>query len=218
MIARITGTIIEIDPEANTVLLEVGDIAYELMAPGYAVGDLSQKLNQTITLYCLEYYEGSAAGGNLIPRMIGFPQSGDKSFFQRFISVKGIGIRKALRCLARPLADIAHSIEAGDAKMLSTLPEIGKRTAEQIIAELKGKMSDFAVAATGTARAGRKPLSPVETETLEILLQLGERTGEAEESIARAMKTFAEPPTTDALVQAVYRLKAGVAAERTGTT
>lgn len=218
MIARITGNLIELDPNANTVLLEVGDIAYELMVPGYAASDLSQKLNQTITLYCLEYYEGSAAGGNLIPRMIGFPQAGDKSFFQRFVSVKGIGIRKALRCLARPLADIAHSIEVGDAKMLSTLPEIGKRTSEQIIAELKGKMTDFAVAATGAASAARKPMSPVQAEALEILLQLGERIADAEESIARAMKTFPEPPTTDALVQAVYRLKAGVAAERTKKT
>ena len=213
MIARITGTLIELDPEANIVLLEVGDVAYELMVPGYAAGDLSQKLNQTITLYCLEYYEGSAAGGNLIPRMIGFPQAGDKSFFQRFVSVKGIGIRKALRALARPLADIAHSIEVGDPKMLTTLPEIGKRTSEQIIAELKGKMADFAVAATGAASATRKPLSPVETEALEILLQLGERANDAEELISRAIKTFAEPPTTDALVQAVYRLKTGTTTE-----
>lgn len=217
MIARITGTLVELDPEANTVLLEVGDVGYELMVPGYAAGDLSQKLHQTITLYCLEYYEGSAAGGNLIPRMIGFPQAGDKSFFQRFVSVKGIGIRKALRSLARPLADIAHSIESGDPKMLTTLPEIGKRTAEQIIAELKGKMTDFAVAATGAASVAKKPLSPVETEALEILLQLGERVGDAEELIARALKTFGETPTTDTLVQAVYRLKTG-AGERAVTT
>jgi Holliday junction DNA helicase RuvA len=209
MIARITGTLIELDPEANSVMLEVGDIAYELMVPGYAVSNLSQKTNQTITLYCLEYYEGSATGGNLIPRMVGFPQSGDKVFFQRFISVKGIGIRKALRCLARPLADIAHSIEAADTKMLITLPEIGKRTAELIIAELKGKMADFAMAATGTAAAARTPLTPIETEALEILLQLGERATDAEEFIARALNTFADPPTPAALVQAVYRLKTG---------
>jgi len=209
MIARITGTLVELDTESNSVVLEVGDIAYELMVPGYAVSDLSEQRNRAITLYCLEYYEGSSVGGNLIPRLIGFPHTEDKKFFQRFISVKGIGIRKALRSLAKPLAEVASYIENGDDKMLSTLPEIGKRTAQQIIAELKGKMSDFALEA---ARAGvaHKPLSDIEREALEILLQLGERQSEAEELILRATQTFDDVPSTDALVQAVYRIKAGV--------
>jgi Holliday junction DNA helicase RuvA len=209
MIARITGTLAELDTESNSVVLELGDIAYELMVPGYAVSDLSQQRNRPITLYCLEYYEGSSAGGNLIPRLIGFPRNADKSFFQRFISVKGIGIRKALRALARPLAEVASYIESGDDKMLSTLPEIGKRTAQQIIAELKGKMGDFALEATRPGVA-RKPLSGIEREALEILLQLGERQNEAEDLIVRATQTFDNVQSTDALIQAIYRIKAGV--------
>jgi len=210
MIARITGNLVELNSDGNTVLLEVGDIAYELMVPGYAVSDLSRQINHTITLYCLEYFEGSAVGGNLIPRLIGFPQTRDKEFFQRFISVKGIGIRKALRALARPPADIAAIIENDDTKMLATLPEIGKRTAQQIVAELKGKVSKFALEATYPAGRARKPLTDIEREALEILLQLGERPAEAQELISRAMKVHEEIKTTDALVQAVYRLKAGV--------
>jgi len=209
MIARITGTLLELDTESNSVVLELGDIAYELMVPGYAVSDLSEQRNRPITLYCLEYYEGSSAGGNLIPRMIGFPHTEDKKFFQRFISVKGIGIRKALRALAKPLAEVASYIENGDDKMLASLPEIGKRTAQQIIAELKGKMGDFALEAS-RAGVARKPLSDIEREALEILLQLGERQADAEELILRATQTFDEVNSTDELVQAVYRIKAGV--------
>jgi holliday junction DNA helicase RuvA len=211
MIARITGTLVELDTESNSVVLEVGEIAYELMVPGYAVSDLSQQRNRPITLYCLEYYEGSSTGGNLIPRIIGFPHTGDKKFFQRFISVKGIGIRKALRALAKPLAEVASYIESGDDKMLSTLPEIGKRTAQQILAELKGKMGDFALEAS-RAGVARKPLSNIEREALEILLQLGERQTEAEELILRATQKFDDIATTDLLVQAVYRLKTGMIA------
>ncbi len=209
MIGRITGTLVELDTGHNTVLLEVGGLAYELMVPGYTVSNLSEKINRTITLYCLEYYEGSSVGGNLIPRIIGFPQKEDKIFFQRFITVKGIGIRKALKALAKPLADIAYCIENGDTKMLATLPEIGKRTAEQVVAELKGKMGDFALAASATAHAARKPLTAIEQEALEILLQLGERRNEAEEYIGRIVKSDETIKTTDALVQVVYRLKAG---------
>ena len=211
MIARITGTLAELDTDANTVLLEVDDIGYEIMVPGYAVSDLSEQLRRSITFYCLEYYEaGGTVGGNLIPRLIGFPQSQDKAFFQRFISVKGIGIRKALRALAKPLADIAYCIEEGDTKMLTTLPEIGKRTAEQVVAELRGKMGEFAIAATGRAAKADKAMTEIEKEAIEILLQLGERRVEAEELVGRAAKHFSDINSTDALVQAVYRMKSKV--------
>jgi len=209
MIARITGILLALDGTANAVLLEVGDIAYEVMVPGYSVSDLSQKINRTITLFCLEYYEGSTTGSNFVPRLVGFPEAQDKTFFQRFISVKGIGIRKALRALARPLADIAYSIEQGDTKMLITLPEIGKRTAEQIIAELKGKMEDFAVAASHPAGVVRKARSEIEQEAIDILIQLGERADQAENLIERVMRGRDDIKTTDAIVQAVYRAKAG---------
>jgi len=210
MIARITGSLIELNTDNNTVLLDVGDIAYELMVPGYTVSNLSEQLNRPITLYCLQYFEGNATGGNLIPRLIGFPQAHDKAFFERFISVKGIGVRKALRALSKPLADIAYSIETGDDKMLTTLPEIGKRTAQQIIAELKGKVEDFARAATGSAGVAATPLTDIEKEALEILLQLGERRTDAEDLIARVRQVSEDIDTTDALVQAVYKFKTGV--------
>ena len=210
MIARMTGKLIDLDVEANTVLLDTGALAYELMVPGYSVSDLSMMRDREITLYCLEYYESSGSmGSNLIPRIVGFPQPGDKAFFQQFIKVKGIGIRKALRALAKPLADIAYMIEQGDTKMLSTLPEIGKRTAEQVVAELKGKVSAFADQTTSRAGDAGRKLSTIEREALEILLQLGERRSDAEELIARAASTLEEVTSTDVLVQAAYRLKAG---------
>ena len=210
MIAQLTGLLAELDTDANTVLLQVGQVGYEVMVPGYTVSDLSGHLGRSVTLHCLEYHEASGGmGGNLIPRIIGFPQMQDKTVFQRFISVKGIGIRKALRALARPLGDIATSIEAGDAKMLATLPEIGKRTAEQIIAELKGKMDAFALAG-GRTSAAQTPLTQVQQEALEVLLQLGERRADAEEFIMRVTDAQEDIETTDALVQAVYRMKAGV--------
>jgi len=210
VIARITGTLLELNTDTNTVLLEVGDIGYEIMVPGYTISDLSGQIGHTITLYCLEYYEGAGAVGNsFVPLLIGFPQVLDKTFFQRFISVKGIGIRKALRALARPLADIAYSIEQGDTKMLTTLPEIGRRTAEQVVAELKGKMGDYVQAASSRAQKASKPLTDIEREALEILLQLGERRNDAEDLIDRVSTANQDIKTTDALVSAVYRLKSG---------
>ena len=206
MIARIIGILEELDTDSSVALVEVGQLGYEVLVPGYAVSDLSARVGHEVVLYCLEYYEASGGiGGNLIPRIIGFPQAQDKQFFQRFIKVKGIGVRKALRALSRPIADVAAQIENGDTKMLATLPEIGKRTAEQIVAELKGKMDMFAASATHL-RAEHKPLSDTGQEALLILLQLGEKQADAEALIAKVLEDEPEI-TTDALVQTVYRLK-----------
>ena len=210
MITRITGKLLDLDTDTNAVQLEAGALVYEVLVPGYCISDLSAYHNTNITLYCLEVYESSGSvGGNLTPLLIGFPAASEKAFFTRFIKVKGIGIRKALRALTRPLADIAYAIEDGDAKLLATLPEIGKRTAEQVIAELKGKLSDFAAAPTARPRQVSTPATDAQHEALEILLQLGERRSEAEELLDRAADTFADPPTTDQLVAAAYKLKAG---------
>ncbi|MBN1437282.1 MAG: hypothetical protein JW936_09415 [Sedimentisphaerales bacterium] len=206
MIARIIGILEELDTDSNVALVEVGQLGYEVMVPGYAVSDLSARVGREVVLYCLEYYEASGGiGGNLIPRIIGFPQAQDKQFFQRFIKVKGIGVRKALRALSRPIGEIAVEIETGDTKMLATLPEIGKRTAEQIVAELKGKVELFALSGKHLV-AEHKPLSDAAREALVILLQLGEKEVEAEALIQQVLEDKPEI-TTDALVQAVYRLK-----------
>ena len=143
------------------------------------------------------------------PRLIGFGCEADRDFFRLFTTVKGIGVRKALRAMVRPVAEVAAAIQAKDAKMLVALPEIGKRTAQQIIAELKGKMTDYALEAAHKVGFARKPMTDIEREALEILLQLGEKRSEAEDFITRATSSDEEIKTTDALVQYVYRIKAG---------
>jgi len=130
------------------MILERDGIGYEILVPGYAVGELIACKGQSVTLHTMEYYEGSAAGGNLIPRIVGFLHPEDRAFFERFITVKGIGVRKAIKALAEPVARVAADIEQGNAPSLARLPGIGKRAADQIIAELRGKLAEFAIGAS----------------------------------------------------------------------
>ena len=207
MIARIEGKLIKLDSE--TALMEVGNIAYEVMLPGYCVRALSDKIGSDIVLCTMQYYEGSPGGGNLIPRMVGFLNSGERNFFTRFIGVKGIGIKKGLKALNMPIGTIAAAIEDGDSKMLLSLPGVGKRMAERIIAELKGKMQAFAFAA-GTERKEQAVYKPFQVETLEILVAWGERRNEAMELIELACRKHPNIKTAEELVPIVYRLKQGV--------
>ncbi len=206
MIARIEGKLIKLDTE--TALVQVGAIAYEVMLPGYCISALSDQIGSDVALCTMEYYEGTLGGGNLIPRMIGFLSSAERDFFTKFISVKGMGIKKGLRALSIPIASIAGAIESGDEKMLVSLPAIGQRMASQIVAELKGKLQVFAI---GAEPAKTQPtFKPFQAEALEILVAWGEKRNEAMELIQLAGQRHPDVTTAEALVPLVYRLKQGV--------
>ena len=206
MIARLEGKLVKL--EADSCLLQVGSVGYEVMLPGCVVSQLSDKIGSTIALCTMEYFEGTPVGGNLIPRMIGFLNPGERDFFTRFVSVKGIGIKKGLRCLSIPIANIAAAIENGDEKTLISLPTVGKRMAQQIVAELKGKLAGFAVGAE--AQAVHSMFKPFQAEALEILVAWGERRAEAIELVELACKRHPDIDSSEQLVPLVYRLKQGI--------
>jgi len=207
MIASIEGKLVKLD--ADSAVVQVGPVGYEVLLAGYCVDALADKIGSDITLSIMEYYEGAPGGGNLIPRMVGFLNSGERDFFTRFISVKGIGIRKGLRSLNMPIATIAAAIEDGDDKGLQQLPGVGKRMAHQIIAELKGKLESFAIGAE-TARLATERFKPFQAEALEILIAWGEKRNEAAELIELACHKHPDITTAEQLVPLVYKLKQGV--------
>lgn len=207
MIARIEGKLIKL--ESETALVQVGSVGYEVMLPSYCVEALSGKIGSEIALCTMEYYEGSPGGGNLIPRMVGFLNDGERDFFAKYTSVKGMGIKKGLRSLSVPIARIAAAIEQGDDKALMMLPSVGKRMSQQIIAELQGKLEEFAAGAIPTRPAGVS-FAPFQTEALEILIAWGEKRNEAIELIELARQRHPDVDSAEELVPLVYRLKQGV--------
>ncbi|MFH1613620.1 MAG: Holliday junction branch migration protein RuvA [Planctomycetota bacterium] len=208
MIAQIEGKLISLD--GDHALVGVGAIAYEVMLPGYVVSELSGRIGEEIRLLTMEYYEGTPVGGNLIPRMVGFLNRAEKDFFVKFTSVKGIGIKKGLRCLSIPIGTVAAAIEDGDEKMLCALPQVGKRLAQHIIAELKGKLGNFAAAAVIPAGAGKELSKAFQVEALEILIAWGEKRTEAAELIQLACKRHPQVSSAEELVPLVYRIKQGI--------
>jgi Holliday junction DNA helicase RuvA len=208
MIARLEGKLVKLDTES--ALMQVGAVAYEVMLPGYCISALAGSIGTVVTFCTMEYYEGSLGGGNLVPRIVGFLSDGEREFFTKFTSVKGIGIRKALRSLSMPIANIASAIEAGDDKMLMTLDGIGKRTAQQIIAELKGKLGSFAIGIESRYIGTTAAFKPYQAETLEILIAWGEKRNEAIELIELACRKHPDVKSAEELVPLVYRLKQGI--------
>ena len=207
MIAGIEGKLIKL--QADSCLVQVGQVTYEVMLPAYCVNALAEKQGSEIKLCTMEYFEGNPAGGNFVPRIVGFLTPGEKEFFTKFISVKGIGIKKGLRCLILPIATVAAAIEQADEKIIMSLPLLGKRMTQHIIAELKGKLTTFAVGAE-TAITTEKKFKPFQAETLEILIAWGEKRNEAIELIELAADRHPDIKTAEELVPLIHRLKQGV--------
>jgi Holliday junction DNA helicase RuvA len=209
MIVRITGNLAGL--EGESVLVERDGVIHEIFVPAFSLDFFQSRIGQTVTIHTIEYYEGSAVGGNLFPRLIGFPEREERQFFVDFTKVKGIGYRKALRALSQPIRDVATAIEDGNVKFLSTLPEIGKRTAEQMIATLRGKLAHFTWPDDKkTPHAQSEELKEYQRESLEILLQLGEKRADAVELIHKICQENPKIVDPASVVELVYRRKSGV--------
>lgn len=206
MIAGIEGKLIALEEDRGRI--QVGPVCYEVLLPGYAVSALSGSIGTTVSLSTFEYYEGAPGGGNLVPRLVGFLSDAEKAFFDRYTSVKGMGIRKGLKSLSMPIGRIADAIENGDEKFLATLPGIGKRMAQVILAELKGKLSRFAASETAAGKP-QPAFKTFQMEALEILIAWGEKRAEAMELVDLACRKHPDIRTAEELVPLVYRIKQG---------
>ena len=130
-----------------------------------------------------------------MPRLIGFSSREQRDFIELLTTVKGIGNRKALRAMQVSHGRMAEAIAAGDAKFLSTLPEIGKRTAESTIVELKGKLDPFLKDPSATRRALERSavvaVTAVATgpaaDAEDVLVALGEQRAQARAKVERVM-------------------------------
>lgn len=213
MISRITGTLERV--HGCEALLDVhAGVCYEVNVPACDAEFLAGKVGQEETLHTIHYLEGDPARGNLLPRLVGFLTEQDREFFRLFTTVKGIGIRKALRALSRPAREVAAAIAAKDVRMLKNLPEIGPRMAERLATELSGKVEEFAgPAGPGEVRPPTaepaEQMSQPAREAASALTQLGERRADAVALVERALAVAPELETAEAIIQAVYRLRSG---------
>lgn len=208
MIVRLTGVLTDVDEGA--VVVEHDGIAREVLVPAFSLGELASVRGGSITLHTLEFYEGNQSSGSLTPRLLGFVRKEDREFFERFLDVKGIGPRKALKALAEPAWRIAGWIEAGDAKAIARLPGIGNRGAELVVASLRGKMNDLAMLGPVSAPRAAVEMSQPMREALEILVSLGDPRAEVEQWLDRVARSHPELAAAEDIIRAAYRVRSGM--------
>lgn len=202
MITKITGTLVGLRDEVLT--LEVGAFEYEVFIPEFNRRQLQAEMNKTISLFTIDYLEGNPMQGRLTPRLIGFLTEVEREFFELFCSVDGVGTKKALRAMVRPVKEVAQAIEDQDGKMLSTLPGIGPATAERIVAKLRRKVPKFALLVARKEVDGI--IEPdVISETYEVLRTLGHSESDARRLLDATLESKKRFKDVESLLQAIYQ-------------
>jgi Holliday junction DNA helicase RuvA len=163
----------------------VDSLCYEIFVPSGIASRLrtspeTERRNPQ-TFYTIYYIDGGLGGGHLTPKLVGFLDPLDREFFEAFTTVPGVGFMRALKCLVRPLNEIALAIERGDTAFLRELPFIGAKTAERIVTELRGKMAKFALARSEEPLSvEQESASELKHEALQVLEQLEYSRSEAQ--------------------------------------
>jgi len=207
LITRITGRLNRLsDGEAY---LQAGPFEHEILIPDFVRRQLQPLTGEEVTLRTIEYLEGNPQKGRMTPRLIGFLSDAERDFFDLVCSVDGVGVRKALRAMVRPVREVAHAIEEQNTKQLSTLPGIGPSMAERIVAKLRRKMTRFALMADRDLPPDSGATHNVLTEAAEALIALGHTPADASakvESVVQGGKKF---KTVEDLLMQIYQRENG---------
>ena len=164
-------------------------------------------MGEEISLYTIEYLEGNPMQGRLTPRLVGFLSGIEREFFELFCQVDGVGVKKALRAMVRPVEEVAQLIENQDPKGLSGLPGIGPATAERIIAKLRRKVPKFALLVGRDAPTAADVERDVVSEAFEVLRALGHSEAESHRLLDEAMSRKKKYKDVEALLHSIYEQK-----------
>jgi holliday junction DNA helicase RuvA len=207
MITKISGTLERINHSSSCIELAVGPVVHEVLVTELVRRSLQTKLGQSVTLHTMEFLEGTPGRGNLVPRLVGFLSEVEREFFDLICEVDGVGVRKALRAIIRPVGEIAAAIDEQDAKALATLPGIGAATAERMIAKLRRRMPKFAllIAREAPGEAGVVKADDVFAETFEVLRSLGHSDSDARRLVDVLRAEKKKPKDVQEALEAIYR-------------
>jgi Holliday junction DNA helicase RuvA len=170
MIGRLRG-ILEVR-EPGEVVVDAGGVGYQAFI-SLATFSALPPAGREVRLEVVTVLRENAL------ELFAFATAAEKEAFQLLRSVSGIGPRMALAVLSGiSVEELAGAVAGGNAQRLTAIPGIGRKTAERILIDLRGKLDSPARPATGAAK--------VEDDAVSALVGLGYKRGEAEKAVRHA--------------------------------
>ena len=193
MIGRLSGTLLEKNPP--TLLVDVSGVGYLIDVPMSSFYDLPA-IGERVVLLTQQIVREDAH------LLYGFLTAGERDAFRLLVKISGVGPRTALAVLSgMSVAELAQAVTLQESGRLTRVPGIGKKTAERLLLELKGKLgAEFAApggssAASDTGADVMRALLALgysEREVATVVRQIGADAG-VSDGIKQALKLLAKP-------------------------
>ena len=190
MIARLAGTLADKTP--GRIIIDVQGVGYDLQVPlstFYVIGDAGSAVTLRVHTHVRED----------VIALYGFATGLEQDLFERLISISGIGPKLALAVLSgMEPPDLVRAISSQDVARLTSIPGIGKKTAERIGLELKDRLPKSVQAAADAAKPAA-PEDQLRADLLSALLNLGYQRQAADKAIEKALKAASDATFEQAL-------------------
>jgi len=207
MIAHLSGTLLA--KHATSVIVDVGGVGYEVTIPVTTFYDLGEP-NTPVKLRIYTHVREDAL------QLFGFRTERERELFTLLISVSGIGPKSAIAMLSGMNADeIVMAIRTNNYARLTSIPGVGRKTAERMVIELRDKMTALSSPAlddliAGGASAGAQVSEDaLREDTLSALTQLGFPKPAAEKVITQAISEGGELSVETLLRRSLRQLSKG---------
>lgn len=195
MIGYLQGNLLRTTPER--LLLDVQGVGYEVHIPLSTFYEIERRAaGERVALFIHTQVREDDIS------LFGFWTEREKLLFERLIGVSGIGARLA-RVVLSGMApdDLLAALAAGDIGRLSTIPGVGKKTAERMVLELRDKMRELAADLPKTAAA-----APADQDVVSALVNLGYKSALAERAVAEVRREKPDAAFNDLLRASLNRL------------
>ena len=197
MIGRLRGLLVEKRPPR--LLVECHGVGYDVEAPMTTIWALPD-LNQEVVLHTHLLVREDAHS------LYAFATLAERELFQALLKVSGVGAKMALAILSGMQVDeFALAVQRGDATRLTTLPGIGKKTAERLIVEMRDRVADWASGTAVVLPVGAKtpmPALDAVADAVSALIALGYKPQEASRLVSQIE---ADGKPSDVIIREVLR-------------
>lgn len=205
MIAYLSGKLLA--KHANSVIIDVNGVGYDVMIPLSTFYELGEE-GSDIKLHIYTSVREDAI------QLFGFRSTRERNLYLKLISVQGIGAKSGISMLSGMNADeIVTAIRTNNLARLTSIPGVGRKTAERMVIELRDKLNEFIVPATsggsvaeGTAEA---PVDDVLEDALSALINLGYQRAAGEKALDKAMQEGTEMTVQKLLRRSLQLLAKG---------
>jgi holliday junction DNA helicase RuvA len=193
VIARLAGTLLEV--KTSGVVLDVQGVGYELSIPLGTFSALPPAGEKAVLFVHTHVREDAL-------QLFGFATREEKVVFEKLLSVSGIGPKVALTVLSGlPLPDLVGAIVSQNARVLATIPGVGKKLAERLGLELKEKLAGFGI---GTGSGAPAAKASVADDAIGALQNLGYKIAQAEQAVEAAVRSVG-PSDLNKILQAALK-------------